>query len=82
MFGTTIFINNLDIATYSFNGFLFGMDDILMTGPVTGTIEVDCTGLISVNGNDVNFTFDSENSQLDLDGFGIFLGDALPWTPY
>ena len=70
MFGTTITINNLDIATNSFNGYLMGS----MPGPVTGTIEEDCTGLISVNGNDVYFTFDSENWQLDLDGIGIFWG--------
>lgn len=83
MIPTTIIINNFDIATSSFTGGFFSLDPMLMSGIVTGTIGEDCTGLISVSSleNNIYFTFDSENVLLDLDGFGIFIGNIQPWSP-
>lgn len=69
-FTTRIFITSFDISTNVFNG-LSG-DPRGRPQIATGTIEEDCTGLISGNtfGNNVFFTFDSDNLQLDVDGFG------------
>ena len=71
-FKTRIFITDFDISTNVFNGLSgdpWGLHEI-----ATGTIEENCTGLISGNtfGNNVFFTFDSDNLQLDMDGFGTF----------
>ena len=78
----TITINSFDISTNSFDGISVGF--LSRTQPFTGTIEEYCTGLISGNafGGDTFFTFDSENYQLYIDGFGIFSVDAFPWNPY
>ena len=84
MIPATITISNFDDATNAFTGESTSPVPLFMPGPVTGIIEEDCTGLITVNGigNDIYFTFDSENCQLDLGRGGIFSEDALPWYPY
>ena len=81
MISTTITITDLDNSLNSFSG--FSQELWFRPGPVNGTIEEDCTGLISVNtlGNNTYFIFDSVNLQLDLDGFGVFSGDVFPWIP-
>ena len=69
-FTIRIFITNFDISTNAFNG--FSGDPSGSAQIATGTIEEDCTGSISGNtfGNNVFFTFDSDNLQFDVDGFG------------
>ena len=84
MIPATITISNFDDATNAFTGESTSPVPFFMPGPVTGIIEEDCTGLITVTGigNDIYFTFDSENCQLDLGRGGIFSEDVLPWNPY
>ena len=80
----TITISHFDIANNAFTGEVTSSFPWLMLGPVTGTIEEDRTGLITVTRlrTDIYFALDSENCQLDLERFGIFSEDVLPWNPY
>ena len=80
----TVTISHFDIANNAFTGEVTSSFPWLMLGPVTGTIEEDRTGLITVTRlrTDIYFALDSENCQLDLERFGIFSEYVLPWNPY
>ena len=80
----TITISHFDIANNAFTGEVTSSFPWFMPGPVTGTIEEDRTGLITVTRlrTDIYFTLDSENCQLDLERSGIFSEDILPRNPY